>query len=238
MRFTIKTVQIVDSTQDIVKELAAKNEPEGIVVHALEQRNGRGRHGKVWHSPKGNLYLSMLLRPDCLADDTGQLAFVTALAVSGALDNYLPQEVAKTLKWPNDVFVEGRKIAGILIETSLVRGRIDHIVIGIGINICEAPEGAICLNEANGRENSVDGLRDSVLENFARQYKLWQTRGFEAVRKSWVRQAHGINQHIVACLPDSEVCGIFKGVDEQGWLIMEDKSGNERHIKAGQINFK
>jgi BirA family biotin operon repressor/biotin-[acetyl-CoA-carboxylase] ligase len=215
-----------------------KGEAEGFVVHALEQKQGRGRHGKKWHSPKGNLYLSILLRPDCLADDASQLAFVSALAVSAALNDYLPSAVEKTLKWPNDVLVEGKKIAGILIETSLVRGRVDYIVAGFGINVSAPPEDATSLDQANGRENSIEGLRDTLLDSFARQYKAWQTRGFEPVRKAWIRQAHGLDQQIIASLPDSEVCGVFKGVDEQGWLIMEDKSGNERHIKAAQITYK
>ncbi len=238
MKFSIKTIRSVESTQDIVKEYAAKDEPEGFVVHAMEQTKGKGRHGKVWHSPVGNLYLSILLRPECLADEAGQLSFVSALAVASALDTYLPAERVKTLKWPNDIFVDGKKIAGILIETSLVRGRVESVVVGVGLNVSAPPPDAASLDEMNGRENSIEGLRDNVLDSFARQYKLWRTRGFDPVRKAWSREAHGLNQPIIACLPDSEINGIFRGIDEQGWLIMEDRSGNERHIKAGQITFK
>lgn len=237
MKFVIRTVTTSESTQDIVKEAAIKGDPAGVVVQSLQQSAGRGRHGKAWHSPPGNLYMSLLLRPDCLADEAGQLAFVSALAVSAALDDYLPGERSKFLKWPNDVMVDGKKISGILIETSLVRGRVDYVVIGIGVNISASPKEAVSLDEMNGRENSVEGLRDSILESFQRQYKVWQSRGFGAIKNSWSRQAYGMNQEIVVCLPDSEIKGVFKGMDEKGWLVMEDKSGNERHIKSGQIKF-
>ncbi|NCC22549.1 MAG: biotin--[acetyl-CoA-carboxylase] ligase [Alphaproteobacteria bacterium] len=238
MKFSIKTLEKTDSTQDVIKDLGAKGTPEGAVIHALEQLKGRGRQGKVWHSPVGNLYMSVLLRPECLADDVPQLAFVSGLAISAALETYLPAGHVKTLKWPNDVFVDGKKISGVLTETTLVRGRVDCVAVGIGINVSAPPEGAISLDTANGRENSIEGLRDTVLESLARHYRAWQNRGFEVIRAAWVKQAHGIGEPIIACLPDSEIKGIFRGVDEQGWLVMEDRSGNERHIKAGHIEFK
>lgn len=237
MKYFVKNMECVESTQDEVKKLAEDGDREGLVIQALEQSQGRGRQGKKWESPAGNLYMSLLLRPECLADDVGQLAFVSGLAVSSALDVFLPSTHVRTLKWPNDVMVDGKKIAGILTETSIMSGRVEYVVAGFGVNVELAPEGAICLNDANGRENSVEGLRDTLLESFLRIYKVWQERGFASVRKAWGRQAHGLNMPVKVSMTEGDVVGTYRGIDEKGWFIVEDKNGNSRYIKAGSVFF-
>ncbi len=240
MKFNVRTLETVESTQDLIREEGEMATGEGLVIHALEQTSGKGRMGKTWESPRGNLYMSVLLRPECLAEDAGQIAFVSALAVSAALETYLPAGHEKTLKWPNDILIDGKKIAGILCETSLVRGRVDHIALGVGINVSAPPEdpGATGLDAINARENSIEGLRDNVLESFDRHYKVWLDKGFERIKAAWLKQAHGVDCPVTVILPDAEIQGVFKGMDENGAMIMEDKSGNERHIKSAQVIFK
>src|SRR5690606_14246362 len=102
----------VPSTQDLVKAAGAGGEPEGFAVQALQQTGGRGRHGNQWVSPMGNLYISTLLRPVCKAGEAGQVAFVAGLALSKAMDEFIDAAAhAKTLKWPNDVLIDGKKVS-------------------------------------------------------------------------------------------------------------------------------
>lgn len=240
MKFTIKTVSLIDSTQDKAKEYAQKGEEEGFVLQALEQSKGRGRHGKNWVSQKGNLYMSVILKPECLVDESSQLAFVSALAVSDAIEGFLPSGmVRKNLKWPNDVLVNNKKIAGILIENTLVRGRIEFVTLGIGLNVNVTPqiEKSVCLKDILDVEHNISEVRDSVLQCLARFYNMWKRDGFSEIRTLWLKQAYGIGQNLTVSLSENEIKGKFDGIDKNGWMIVTDKSGNQRNIKSGTIIF-
>jgi BirA family transcriptional regulator, biotin operon repressor / biotin---[acetyl-CoA-carboxylase] ligase len=168
------------STQDYLRDLVMEELPEGTVIQSLSQAKGRGRQGREWHSPIGNLYMSVLLRPECEAAKAGQMSFVAGIAVSAAIDSFIEKGHIKTLKWPNDVMIDGKKCAGILIESSLSpplppgegwgegtvgtggqaltqpspggRGlsMVDILIVGIGVNILAPPEGAIGLGQISG----------------------------------------------------------------------------------------
>ncbi len=238
MKWRIDMLESVDSTQEIVKDkVLSENAPEGYVLQALEQTKGKGRHGNVWISPPGNLYMSVLLRPDCIAEDAGHLAFVAALAVSNALDDFIGQGHDKKLKWPNDILVDGKKMSGILLETGLVSGRVDYVVVGIGINVDVVPEGRIGLKDVGKGEVALEALRDNVLQYLAAIYKKWMDKGFEPIRAAWLAQACGIGEKIIVRMPDAEIRGVFDGLDEEGCLILKDKSGNERRVKSGEVFF-
>ncbi len=135
--FHIQHHERIGSTNDEARRLAASGAPHGTVVHADEQAAGRGRFGRTWFSPPGNLYLSVLLRLDLPPDRGPELSFVTALTVADAVDALLPKQSRSTLKWPNDVLVNDGKIAGILVESAD-----DAQIIGIGVNVLEAPRNA------------------------------------------------------------------------------------------------
>jgi BirA family biotin operon repressor/biotin-[acetyl-CoA-carboxylase] ligase len=115
--FLIQHHERLGSTNDEARRLAASGAPHGTVIHADEQAAGRGRFGRTWYSPPGNLYLSVLLRVDLPPERVSELSFVTALTVADAVDALLPKQMKSTLKWPNDVLVNDGKIAGILVET-------------------------------------------------------------------------------------------------------------------------
>ncbi|HEY8192261.1 MAG TPA: biotin--[acetyl-CoA-carboxylase] ligase, partial [Alphaproteobacteria bacterium] len=143
----IHTYAQLGSTQDYVKELGDEGLPEGTVVQCLTQTKGRGRHGRTWTSPMGGLYMSVLLRPECAAPVAGQLSFVVAVAVSAAMDEVLGKDHKKTLKWPNDILIDGKKCAGILLESGMAGAMVNWMAVGIGVNIMSAPEDATCLQE-------------------------------------------------------------------------------------------
>jgi len=147
-RWRIRNLDVTTSTNDDIRKAAESGEPEGLVIIANRQTGGKGRHGRVWESPEGNLYCSVLLRPKNLPACAGFYSFVAALAVHALVSEYLrpmssppPGRGALpdiTLKWPNDVLVNGKKISGILLEVAD-----DALIVGIGLNIAHHPETAL-----------------------------------------------------------------------------------------------
>lgn len=179
--FNVQHHERIGSTNDEARRLAAAGAPHGTVVHADEQAAGRGRFGRTWFSPPGNLYLSVLLRLDLPPERVSELSFVTALTVADAIDALLPKQSKSTLKWPNDVLVNDGKIAGILVES------VDGAqIIGIGVNVLEAPRNApyktATLVGAGGIA-TVDGARDILLDSLAKH--------LEFLDRTWLRTDPG-----------------------------------------------
>lgn len=229
--------QKVLSTQNYVHDAIALGEPEGLVVQTLQQQGARGRHGNKWDAPIGNLYMSILLRPHCDLAQAGQLAFVIAMALSDALDDYIdPKKHSKTLKWPNDILIDNRKISGILLESDIRENKLNAIVAGIGLNIFKAPELAVALNDIAKEPVYVNKVRDNILDKLGIYYDIWQEKGFAPIREAWLKQAHGIGQPITARLPEVSFKGVFKGITDEGSLIL-DMDGTDKIIHAADVHF-
>lgn len=227
------------STQDVAVGLANENAPEGTVIQSMIQTGGRGRQGNEWISPMGNLYMSFILRPMCTPDLAGQISFVIGLALSAAMDPYVTAEHKKTLKWPNDILIDGQKCAGILLESSLTSGGlVESLVVGMGVNIHAAPEDRIGLQQVAGDKRlAVHRFRDEVLVHVANYYEGWKSAGFEPVRRDWLKQGHGLNHKISARLPDRTLKGIFRDIDPSGALLLEDNEGKTIAVRAGEVYF-
>jgi BirA family transcriptional regulator, biotin operon repressor / biotin---[acetyl-CoA-carboxylase] ligase len=230
----------IGSTNDEAKRLARDGATEGTFVWALEQSAGRGRRGRAWVSPRGNLYTSLILRPECAPGRAAQLGFVAALAVGGALRALLPRFGGVSYKWPNDVLVEGRKIAGILLESEMVSfDRLSFLVVGVGVNLTASPPGkefpATSVLEA-GLGTLVPEL---MLEEFANHFQSWESRwreqGFAPVRAAWLAAAATTRgQPVRVRLEKMSLHGRFLDIDEKGALLL-DAAGECRHISAGEI---
>lgn len=235
----IETFAVTTSTQDEVKDRALEGADEGLVIQALTQSSGRGRQGNNWVSPMGNLYMSALLRPLCTADMAGQISFVVALAVSAAMDEFIVEGHKKTLKWPNDILIDGKKAAGILLETELSpKGLVGHLAIGIGVNVLSAPDGCVALKEVSGDNRlAVHPFRDQVLHYLDTYYTVWKAEGFAPIRKAWLAQAHAMGHKLTARLPNREEKGIFRDIDDAGGLILEISENKQIVIRAGEIYF-
>lgn len=227
----------VESTQDLVKTAAEGGEPEGFAVQALQQTGGRGRHGNQWVSPMGNLYLSVLLRPGCPAAEAGQIAFVIALALSKAMDEYIDPAHEKTLKWPNDILIDGKKVSGILLESSLVNNHCEYVAVGMGVNILNAPEGRIGLDAVKRKPVPIHPFRDRVLVHLSDYMDGWRMRGFAPIRAEWLEQAHGLDQPMTIRLPEVTYEGVFKGIDGAGGLEAEIE-GQIKRFTSGEVHFK
>ena len=229
--WTLVALHSVGSTNDEAAHLADAGAPEGTVVWSREQSGGRGRRGRVWASPVGNLYTSTILRPDCAAPRAAELGFAAALAVA----DIVPAGRAVRVKWPNDVLVDGGKIAGILLESAIGQtGQVQHVVAGIGVNVGFAPE----LPEMRYRGSALGGSVETALEKLtaalAARLAEWRRDGFETVRAAWLAKAGPLGAEVDVKLGDGLVRGRFAGLDREGALLLDTASG-PRKIVSGEL---
>lgn len=229
----IETHEAVSSTQDRVKARALAGEGAGLVVQARSQSAGRGRQGTHWTSPPGNLYMSVLLWPDCPAEEGGAIALVCAVALARAVAPFVAPGARVGLKWPNDLLIDGRKAAGILVESEMSGARIGSVVAGFGVNVGAAPEGAAAL--APGA--LVDEVRDAVLVELAKAYGTWRSLGFSPIRAAWLERADRLGEVIRVGKPPHRQEGVFLGLSAAGRLIFQPLGGDVREISAGPVFY-
>lgn len=240
--FTILAYGPVESTQEEAKRLAADGAADGTVVWAESQSAGRGRRDRQWNSPPGNLYASLILRPRETAATAAQLSFVTALALADAIVLNGPPDLPLTLKWPNDILVADRKVAGILLESSArPDAGLDWLIVGTGVNITTAPTGtkmpAGALVEAGISRLTPDRLLGDYLAAFSGWRSRWMASGFEPVRTAWLARAKGVGGAISVRLSDGSAYGRFETLDENGALVLRHDDGSRRRIAAGDVYF-
>ncbi|HVZ07582.1 biotin--[acetyl-CoA-carboxylase] ligase [Rhodopila sp.] len=230
--FAVRHYDSIGSTNDEARRLAREGAPHGTVIHADEQRSGRGRLTRTWFSPPGNLYMSILLRIDTPPQRTAELGFVAALAVAETVETLLPKDRRALLKWPNDVLVENAKISGILLEMED-----DAVILGIGLNVLEAPSGGKYKTTtlvANGGIASVDSARDILLDRLARFLSQWRTEGFAAIKAAWLERSYPIGEMIRINASGTPLEGRFSGLDDAGALLLETPEGIQK-ILAGDV---
>ena len=234
------TYETVSSTNDEAKRLARNGVPEGVVVWAKEQLSGVGRRGRKWESTKGNLFFSILLRPNCSALKAMQLSFVVSLTIANIIEDVLPKTAIVKCKWPNDILVGNRKISGILLETQLtVSGDIDWLVVGIGLNINNFPKDVEFPATALIQEGARKAIcAETMLKlfgcHFLLTYQTWKELGFETIRKAWLSRVAWFGKNITVRLEQETLKGKFKDLDRDGALILL-QNGKERRIAAGDV---
>ncbi len=240
--FTLSAFETIGSTNIYARELADKGAAEGQLVWSLIQEQGVGRRGRGWTSPRGNLYCSVLLRPDCTASEGAKLSFMVAVALHRALVDHLPEDRKTSLKWPNDLLINRKKLAGILLESkSDASGRLDWLVIGTGVNIASYPKKTEGLPATSLKNEGATLNVQKVLEGYAFHlldlYTLWKENGFEPVRQAWLAAAGGIGERITVRLPGEEFGGLFTDLDPDGALVLKQDDGSVRLINAGEVFF-
>jgi len=235
----------LDSTNEEARRRADNGDPGPVWIRADRQTAGRGRRGRAWDSPTGNLMATLLLRPNTAPGTAAQLSFVAALSVWDVLAGGLgpdggPERVR--LKWPNDALIDGKKAAGILLESAAdpERGRIAWVAIGIGVNLAVYPEDtpypATSLMAAGAALTP-----DKALVRLAAAFEHWrgvwaEGEGFSAIRNAWLARAKGLGEAITVRLSNETLEGRFDGLDETGALVLASKSGTRR-ISAGEVFF-
>jgi len=235
IRFEI--IEEAVSTQDLVREAAGRGEPEGLAIMALNQTRGRGRYGRSWISPRGrNLALSMLLRPKFDPRDAALLGMMVSIAVAETVEEY--GIAAAGLRWPNDVMVAEKKIAGILPEARVMGRVVDYVILGIGMNVNavlddfppELRESVTSLLLETGRESDLEGVARSLLGRTERIYDRVTREGTLFVLDLWqARWAHR-----GALLERDGMVGRAEGLDTDGALLFRTQDGTLHRIHAGE----
>jgi BirA family transcriptional regulator, biotin operon repressor / biotin---[acetyl-CoA-carboxylase] ligase len=237
--YRLVSYDTVGSTNDEAKRLAREGAAEGTIVWALVQTAGRGRRGSLWASPRGNLYASLLLRPDAPARRALQLGFVAAVALGDALSTTVPGLSGLSYKWPNDVLLGGRKLAGILLEAESGGGEgLAFLVVGFGVNLVSSPQEAEFPATSLAEQQLGPIAPGAVLEAFAWRFRDWAQRwreeGFAPVRAAWRARAAMLGEPIRVRLGSVTLYGRARDLDQRGELLLETADGL-RQISTGQV---
>lgn len=228
-------VALTGSTNADLLTRAAQGAPEGLWLRADAQDGGRGRLGRSWESPKGNLFASTIVRLRDTDPAPASLAFVTALAVFDAIRQMAPH-VDISLKWPNDILShDGSKLCGILLERAS-----DAVVVGIGLNLVWHPENldrkVSDLRTLGATPPDAQSSVEIVADAFARYLAIWRISGIQTIVRQWEEYAHPRGTLLSARLPDGEeLQGLFQGLDDQGALRLRLADGEIRAIHAADV---
>ena len=242
--FRLVEMDEVDSTNEEAKRLACSGAADGTLIWSHRQTAGRGRRGRLWTSAPGNLYASFVLRPDCAPLQAAQLTFVAALAVRDMLTIFLNNSNSIVCKWPNDVLVGGRKISGILLESSTAgSGVVDWLVLGVGVNLRHHPDiggrhPATDLSAEGAGAVAESSALEALAIAFAERRGEWLQGGFEAVRNAWLKHAYGLGQIAQIKLENANHSGLFVGIDESGALRLQRAGCAEQLFAAGEVTFE
>lgn len=234
IEWSINTHKSLPSTQDALKRSVHETPDlqEGYAVLAEEQTNGYGRHGRTWKGAEGNLYLSFLLRPSKTIVKPAQIALVCGLALAQAIRNSTARFDDLILKWPNDILINNKKCAGILIE-----GVDDGFIVGMGVNINSKPfDDASYVNEYTNSTMTVETFCWAFLEIFDEFYTDWLNKGFSSFRDMFITRTYPKGTHIGVNIDKHRVTGKFDDIDKDGSLILLcDETGNLRKITSGDV---
>jgi BirA family biotin operon repressor/biotin-[acetyl-CoA-carboxylase] ligase len=229
------------STQDACRALAEAGAPEGALVTADEQTAGRGRGGHTWYSPRGQaICASLLLRPRLGLRQVAWLTMMAALAVRDAVDCVGDAQVA--IKWLNDIHLNGKKVCGILVETSITGDKLDYAIVGIGLNVntdfADAPDEvrarATSLKQVFGIEFDRDAVLQQLLMRFRLRYAQLQ-RMQRSPAAEYAQHVETLGRQVRVQVGDGVVEGLAVGVDEWGALRVETSAG-VRGVMAGQVH--
>lgn len=236
--FQLVALESVRSTSDEVAIRAQSGAPEGLLVWARRQTRGRGRQGRQWQSPPGNLYCSLLLRPEVEPAAAAELGFVTGLAVRECVKDLISDAPEVRCKWPNDVLVNDAKIAGVLLEATVKEGAIS-VIVGIGINLVSHPDEtsypATNLRSQNAEITDPVRVLERLANAFLRWNDAWLTEGFARIRRTWLDHAAGLGEEIRVRLPDRTLKGKFQTLNERGGLELQLPGGETHIVTAGDV---
>lgn len=240
-----KTERLIFDELDSTMAEAARIAPDLVRptwIMARRQTAARGRRGRVWSHPDGHFAATFVYRPYGTAAQAALRSFFAANAVYEALALKVDRD-RLSLKWPNDVLLDGGKVAGILLESVGTATALDWLAIGIGVNLVRAPDGLrdaafppIGLEEAGGEPTDPDEFLSYLASNMATEERLFAELGFGPIRKNWLRRAARLGEVITARTAREEITGRFETMDEDGQLVLETPNGQVR-IPAADVYF-
>ncbi len=228
--------ETVDSTNLQAIERCKAGEILPFWIVSQEQTAGRGRAGRQWVSAPGNLYATLAFAPDCAVAKLPQLSFVAAIAVFETLRNWINPASLK-LKWPNDCLVEGAKISGILLEVVALEPV--QVVLGFGINVRTSPQTATYRTSCLAYYDPTPVAQD-VFEELQQRFELFLSlwsRGenFSRISEEWLSRSHSLGSKLIVNSQSSSETGIFRGLNDDGALLLELPDGSTKSIYSGDI---
>jgi BirA family biotin operon repressor/biotin-[acetyl-CoA-carboxylase] ligase len=237
----------IDSTQNFALQLSQKPHENGSVVIAARQTNGRGRLNRKWISPEGGIWLSIILRPNFEISQISLFPMATSLALAISIEKIL--KLKPELKWPNDLTLNEKKVAGILIDASIESNKINYLAIGVGINFRVQPKkisklikkgqgnyGITTLVKENQEDKPVELVQQFMFE-LEQIYNKVMTNSIEEIRKEWIKRSSTIGKNIIATTTTGLLKGKVVGIDETGALLLLNKRKIQR-LLAGDITYE
>ncbi|MGA1866260.1 MAG: biotin--[acetyl-CoA-carboxylase] ligase [Thermoplasmatota archaeon] len=240
-----RDIEIVDSavsTNDIARQRAEKGCREGLIVLARTQTSGKGRMGRRFHSPDGGLYMSLVLRPSLPPQEVSVLPLLAGLAVSKSISATVM--LPTLLKWPNDVLLDGRKVSGILVESSIKGDKLEYAVIGVGINVnfeCselpdELRESAGTLMDASGSKVDMEELFHNLVCFFEILYGRFRNGDTGSILEEWTERSETIGRKVRVRTGSRDLTGTALGLDQAGALLL-NIDGVLQRIDAGDVQY-
>ncbi|WGU95512.1 biotin--[acetyl-CoA-carboxylase] ligase [Paenibacillus dendritiformis] len=240
----LRILEKTESTQNEAAAWAKEGVPEGAVVLAEEQTGGRGRQGHVWHSPAGKgVWMSIILRPRIPLPYTPHLTLLGAVAMFRAMKKLTSAPLG--IKWPNDILADGKKVAGILLESAAEDERLLYVIAGIGISVNldsadfpeELQERATSLKIVTGQEVDRASLVAACLQELEQLYRLYEEEGFGPIRTLWEAQSITLGRQMTIDTPQGPLQGVAVGLDQSGALLLKDKTGTVQKVFSGDVHF-
>ncbi|HWA18787.1 MAG TPA: biotin--[acetyl-CoA-carboxylase] ligase [Devosia sp.] len=240
----------IGSTSSEASRAAAAGDVGDVWYASLKQTAGRGRRGRAWATPPGNLAASLLVVPDCDPAVAATLGFVAGVALNWALSHLMPGATVRhgvdgakriALKWPNDVLADGAKLAGILLEAQKRPDGRHAVVVGFGVNVASAPEGlpypATSLH-ALGANTGAEPIFAALSDSWVEAIDLWDSgRGVADVLAQWRAAAAGIGAEVAVTQDGAVVRGVFETIDDAGRLIVRANDNSRVAISAGDVHL-
>ncbi|WP_018933733.1 biotin--[acetyl-CoA-carboxylase] ligase [Gracilibacillus lacisalsi] len=236
--------QELASTQDLAHALARKGAEHGTVVTTSKQLSGRGRMDRRWVSDHdGGIWMSIILRPSIPPHQASQMTLFVAVTLVETLERITGQKIQ--IKWPNDLFIDGRKISGILTEMQAELEAIQYLIIGFGINVNqlstdfpeELKEKSTSLRIASGQEWNLREMIQDILQDFELAYQSYLQTGFEPIKAKWLKHAYKLKEKIHVKTNQEEYNATVNGITDDGALVVLKDNQDERVIYSAEITW-
>ena len=235
----VYSYETIGSTNDRAYELAEQGVREGTVIVAEEQSSGKGRMGRKWSSPKGGIYLSLILRPGSVPTEISKLTLVAAVSVAQAVRS--ATGLPALIKWPNDILIGNNKLCGILTELKAEQDAAVFVILGIGINVNTKlsllPKGATSISKELGRDFSKIDLAKALLKSIEEHYNLFKENKFKNIIKEWRNLSAILGSRVKIIDKARTIEGQAIDIDEAGALVVRLDTGFSERVLAGDVHL-
>ncbi|MDL4840826.1 biotin--[acetyl-CoA-carboxylase] ligase [Aquibacillus rhizosphaerae] len=236
--------ETVDSTQTMALQLASTGAEHGTVVIADEQTAGRGRMQRNWHSQKEQgIWMSLILKPPLLPNQAPQVTLLAATVLADVINDYL--KIRPAIKWPNDILINDKKVAGILTEMQAEQDQIQYVVLGIGLNVnqteamfpTEIRELATSLKMESKKELNRTELVQKILKTFEQSYERFVNNGFTDIKEKWESYGYKLGESVVITTPKKQWSTVLEGIESDGALRVMNEDGTRQTLYSAEIKW-